>query len=199
MAFKGDLKNISLFDVLQTLNQNKQTGVLVVQRNGATKKIFIDAEGVRVFFTRSFRPLRLGEIFVRRGRITPQDVEIVLLQQKQHYVPIGQLLVESGKVTQEEVDKVLRYHAEDEIYEIFAWEHGTFAFCDGQTAEENASTPLSAVLLDPASLCLDCESVVPGPSTTSVVLGAGATHRRYTWSPGHPIQRKTTGRLMRRR
>ena len=55
-----------------------------VARNG--DDIFIDTEGVRVFFTRSFRPLRLGEIFVRRGRITRQDVEIVLLQQKQHYL-----------------------------------------------------------------------------------------------------------------
>ena len=154
MAFKGDLKNISMFDVLQTLHQNKQTGVLLVQRDGTTKKVFIDPDGVRVFFTRASRPLRLGEIFVRRGRITPQDVEILLLQQKQSYRPMGELLVESGKVRQEEVDTVLRYHAEDEIYETFAWEHGTFAFYDGQTAE-NTNNQLSDVLLDPAGLCLE--------------------------------------------
>ncbi|MHC4732792.1 MAG: DUF4388 domain-containing protein, partial [Planctomycetota bacterium] len=118
MAFKGDLTNISLFDVFQTLNQNKQVGVLVLSHDGITKKISISPEGVRIFFTRSFRPMRLGEIFTLRGRITPQDVEILLLEQKKRYRPFGELLVEAGKVSQEEVDHTLRYHAEDEIFEV---------------------------------------------------------------------------------
>lgn len=154
MAFKGDLTNISLFDVFQTLNQNRQSGVLVLSREGETKKIHISPQGVRIFFTRSFRPLKLGEIFVRRGRITPQDVEILLLEQKKEYRPFGQLLVESGKVAQEDVERVLRYHAEDEIFEIFAWEAGSFSFYDGQEAGDSA-TPLSEVLMDPAGLCLE--------------------------------------------
>ncbi|MEM8883264.1 MAG: DUF4388 domain-containing protein [Planctomycetota bacterium] len=155
MAFKGDLTNISLFDVFQTLNTNQQTGVLVLQRGGSTKKIFISPEGVRIFFTRSSRAMRLGEIFVKRGRVTQQDVEILLMQQKQDYRPIGELLVESGKVSPEEMDHTLRYHAEDEIYEIFGWESGSFSFFDGETDVEHANTPLSDVLLDPGGLCLE--------------------------------------------
>jgi outer membrane protein assembly factor BamB len=154
VAFKGDLTNISLFDVFQTLNQNKQAGVLVLSHDGVTKKIAIGPEGVRIFFTRSFRPLRLGEIFVCRSRITPQDVEILLLEQKKKYQPFGELLVESGKVTQEEVDSILRYHAEDEIFEVFSWESGNFSFYDGQDAGES-TTPLSDILMDPAGLCLE--------------------------------------------
>ena len=142
MAFKGDLTNISLFDVFQTLSQNKQTGVLVLTKEGATKKVHISPEGVRIFFTKSFRPLRLGEIFVRRGRITSQDVEILLLEQKKQYRPMGELLVESGKVTEEEVADILRYHAEDEIFEVFGWNSGNFAFYDGQDVGDPA-TPLS--------------------------------------------------------
>ncbi|HEX5137601.1 MAG TPA: PQQ-binding-like beta-propeller repeat protein [Planctomycetota bacterium] len=154
MAFKGDLTNISLFDVFQTLSQNKQTGVLVLTRDGQTKKVHISPDGVRIFFSRSFRPLRLGEIFVRRGRITQQDVEILLLEQKKQYRPMGELLIESGKITEEEVGDVLRYHAEDEIFEVFGWQSGTFAFYDGQDAGD-PSTPLSDILMDPAGLCLE--------------------------------------------
>jgi outer membrane protein assembly factor BamB/tetratricopeptide (TPR) repeat protein len=154
MAFKGDLTNISLFDVFQTLSQNKQTGVLVLTRDGQTKKVHISPEGVRIFFTRSFRALRLGEIFVRRGRITPQDVEILLLEQKKQYRPMGELLIESGKVTEEEIADVLRYHAEDEIFEVFGWDSGNFAFYDGQDAGDPTS-PLSDILMDPAGLCLE--------------------------------------------
>lgn len=154
MAFKGDLTNISLFDVFQTLAQNKQTGVLVLTKEGHTKKVHISPDGVRIFFTRSFRPLRLGEIFVRRGRITTQDVEILLLEQKKQYRPTGELLVESGKVTEEEVADVLRYHAEDEIFEVFGWNSGTFSFYDGQDAGD-PTTPLSDILMDPAGLCLE--------------------------------------------
>jgi len=154
MAFKGDLTNISLFDVFQTRNADQQTGVLVLQ-GVVTKKIFISPEGVRVFFTRSSRELRLGEIFVRRGRVSAQDVEILLMQQKQDYRPIGELLVESGKVTEEEIQHTLRYHAEDEIYEIFGWDSGSFSFFDGETDTEHGNTPLSDVLLDPGGLCLE--------------------------------------------
>ncbi|MCK6459359.1 MAG: PQQ-binding-like beta-propeller repeat protein [Planctomycetes bacterium] len=154
MAFKGDLTNISLFDVFQTLSQNKQTGVLVLTRDGQTKKVHISPDGVRIFFSRSFRPLRLGEIFVRRGRISQQDVEILLLEQKKQYRPMGELLIESGKVTEEEVADVLRYHAEDEIFEVFGWQSGNFAFYDGQDAGD-PSTPLSDILMDPAGLCLE--------------------------------------------
>jgi len=154
VAFKGDLTNISLFDVFQTLNQNKQAGVLVLSHEGITKKVSISPDGVRIFFTRSFRPLRLGEIFIRRGRITPQDVEILLLEQKKRYRPFGELLVEAGKVTQDEVDHILRYHAEDEIFEVFSWESGNFSFYDGQDAGES-TTPLSDILMDPAGLCLE--------------------------------------------
>jgi tetratricopeptide (TPR) repeat protein len=154
VAFKGDLTNISLFDVFQTLNQNKQVGVLVLSHDGITKKISISPEGVRIFFTRSFRPMRLGEIFTLRGRITPQDVEILLLEQKRRYRPFGELMVEAGKVSQEEVDHTLRYHAEDEIFEVFSWESGNFSFYDGQDVGES-TTPLSDVLMDPAGLCLE--------------------------------------------
>jgi len=155
MAFKGDLRNISLFDIFQTLNTNNQNGVLVLQRDGVTKKVHFSPQGVRVFFTRSFRGLRLGDVFVRRGMLTTQDVEILLLEQKRRYRPIGQLVIESGKVPPEEVTKVLRHHAEDEIFEIFGWKSGTFAFHDGQSPEDEANTPLSEVLLDPSGLCLE--------------------------------------------
>lgn len=155
MAFKGDLTNISLFDVLQTLNTNRQSGVLVLQREGVTKKLHISPDGVSIFFMRQARPIRLGEIFVRRGRVSQQDVEILLLQQKQEYRPIGELLVQSGKVSQEELHDTLRYHAEDEIYEIFGWESGSFSFFDGDTDEQHTNTPLSEILLDSGGLCLE--------------------------------------------
>ncbi|MHC4953153.1 MAG: outer membrane protein assembly factor BamB family protein [Planctomycetota bacterium] len=158
MAFKGDLANISLFDVFQTLNTNRQTGVLVLRKEEVMKKIYFSPEGVRIFFTRSARsarPLRLGEVFVRRGLVTPQDIEILLMQQKQNYRPLGELLVETGKVSQEALAQTLRYHAEDEIYEVFSWERGSFAFFDRGAEEERSNTPLSEVVLDAGGLCLE--------------------------------------------
>jgi len=155
MAFKGDLASISLFDVFQTLNTNHQSGVLVLRREGVMKKIYFSPEGVRIFFTKSARPLRLGEVFVRRGKVTPQDIEILLMQQKQEYRPIGELLVSTGKVSAEEISQTLRYHAEDEIFEVFGWERGSFAFFDRDPEEERSNTPLSEVVLDAGGLCLE--------------------------------------------
>ena len=73
MAFKGDLANISLFDVFQTLNTNRQAGVLVLRRDGVMKKIYFSPEGVRIFFTKSARPLRLGEVFIQALRLIVPD------------------------------------------------------------------------------------------------------------------------------
>lgn len=192
MAFKGDLRNISLFDIFQTLNTNNQTGVLVLQREGVTKKIFFSPQGVRIFFTKSFRPLRLGEIFVRRGFITAEEVEILLLEQKREYRPIGELLIQTGKVPPTEVARVLRYHAEDEVFDIFGWNCGTFAFFDGQGADDK-TTPLSDVVLDPAGLCLEAarrldevehlREVVPSNEDFWVQAGGGLEADRDTNDP----------------
>jgi outer membrane protein assembly factor BamB/tetratricopeptide (TPR) repeat protein len=153
MAFKGDLRNLSLSDVLQTLGQNRQRGLLVLQKGEITRKIYITPEGI--FLARSFRPMRLGEIFLRRGYLTPQDVEILLLEQKETKRPIGELMVESGKVPKEEVDQLLRHHAEDEIFEIFTWTSGSFAFFESDPYTEVPSKGMAEIKLDPSSLCIE--------------------------------------------
>ncbi len=155
MAFKGDLQNISLFDIFQTLGTNSQTGVLVLQQEGVTKKVYFSPEGVRVLFARSFMGFRLGDVFVRRGLVTQQDIEFLLNEQRREYRPLGELLVASGKVTENDVISVLQYHAEDEIFDIFGWTTGTFAFYDGEEITEEDYSPLTDVVLDPASLCLE--------------------------------------------
>ena len=46
------------------------------------------------------KKLRLGELLVQQGLITPDQLRIALTEQKQHKAPLGRLLVRLGFVTE---------------------------------------------------------------------------------------------------
>jgi type IV pilus assembly protein PilB len=58
---------------------------------------------------RGFTPkrMRIGEILVSQGRITPEQLTEILRIQKENYKPIGQLLVEKEILTEEELRHIL--------------------------------------------------------------------------------------------
>lgn len=155
MAFKGDLRNLSLFDIFQSLKQNNQTGVLALQRDGVTKKLYFTDGGVRVFLSGGRSRWRLGEVFVRRGFIKQEDVQHLLQEQMRTQRLFGELLIQSGKVPQEEIDRLLIKHAEDELFEIFSWVSGSFAFYDGEEVDLDSNIPLSPVVGEASHLCLE--------------------------------------------
>jgi hypothetical protein len=56
---------------------------------------------------------------------------------------LGEILVEGGAIEQEMLDHMLRLKAEENIYDLFAWEKGTFEFIDGELPEYEL-VPMSA-------------------------------------------------------
>jgi type IV pilus assembly protein PilB len=58
---------------------------------------------------RGFTPkrMRIGEILVSQGRITPEQLTEILRIQKENYKPIGQIMVEKGILTEEELRHIL--------------------------------------------------------------------------------------------
>jgi outer membrane protein assembly factor BamB/tetratricopeptide (TPR) repeat protein len=157
MAFKGDLKNVQLADLFQTLAQNRQEGVLTLSSRGRTHRVHFSQEGVTLLDPAIASRRRLGEILVSAGLATEQDITDALREQAKSKKFLGEVLIERGRITQENLEAILALQVEEEIYELFRTEGGLFEFTEGHpenAAERTAGNirplPVDHVILEAA-------------------------------------------------
>ncbi len=131
MAFKGDLRNVQLADLFQTLAQNRQEGVLTVTTQGGTHRVLLSKDGVSLLEPSILGRRRLGEILVFAGVLSEVDLAAALREQARSKRFLGEVLVSSQKVPQETLDRILAIQVDEEIYELFRFQGGTFEFAEG--------------------------------------------------------------------
>ncbi len=131
MAFKGDLKNVQLADLFQTLAQNRQEGVLTLSSRGATHRIAFRKEGVTLLDPAIGGRRRIGEILVSASLIEEKDLAESLREQAKVRRFLGEILVEKNRIRREQLDQILALQVEEEMYELFRVEAGTFEFTEG--------------------------------------------------------------------
>ena len=142
MAIEGNLETMSLAELLQWLANGRQTGTLIVDNGSVEKKIYL-REG-RVLSSSSSDPRGfLGHFLVSKGVITEEDLAKAMAIQEEQNKLLGEILVEGGAIEQEMLDHMLRLKAEENIYDLFAWEDGTFEFQDDELPEYEL-VPMSA-------------------------------------------------------
>ncbi len=93
MAIKGSLKEASLPDVIQLLFLGRRTGCLALADRHNFGTIYLD-EGQITFATIVNRRDRLGDLLIRKGRITAEQLEKAIAAQeddRQH--KLGEILV----------------------------------------------------------------------------------------------------------
>jgi tetratricopeptide (TPR) repeat protein len=130
MAFKGDLRNVQLADLLQTLAQNRQEGVLTVTSALGTHRVVLSRSGVSLLDPAILGRRRIGEILQLAGVVSDSDLASALREQARHRKFLGEVLVASGKVPQETLDRVLAIQVDEELYELFRSSGGTFEFAE---------------------------------------------------------------------
>ena len=131
MAITGNLETMSLAELLQWLANGRQTGTLIVENGTVEKKIFL-REG-RVLSSSSSDPRGfLGHFLVSKGVINEDDLARAMALQSEQGKLLGEILVEGGALDQEMLDHMLRLKAEENIYDLFAWQAGSFEFLDDE-------------------------------------------------------------------
>lgn len=158
MALKGDLSNLNLGDLFQTLNQNQQTGTLKIWSRHQTREIYFTPNGVTLLTTGGRTGHRLGERFLNAGRLSVSDLESCLRVAEKRHKPLGSILVERNLVSGTDIERALAEQIEDEIYSLFTWTEGSFEFIQGERELEEGIgemfTPsffdVGAVLLEAA-------------------------------------------------
>jgi tetratricopeptide (TPR) repeat protein len=135
MAIKGSLKEASLPDVIQLLYLGRRTGCLALADRHNFGTIYLD-EGQIVYASIVNRRDRLGEILMRNGRITPEQLQQAIDDQtddRQH--KLGEILVGKGILSQAELEEYMRIQIEEAVYFLFTWTSGTFNFEAGVRPE----------------------------------------------------------------
>jgi tetratricopeptide (TPR) repeat protein len=128
MAIKGSLKEASLPDVIQLLFLGRRTGCLALADRHNFGTIYFD-EGQLVYASIVNRRDRLGDILVRSGRITAEQLLQAVAQQvgdREH--KLGEILVGLGAMQRVELERYIRLQIEEAVYYLFTWTTGTFNF-----------------------------------------------------------------------
>lgn len=133
MAFEGDLKNLPLADVLQTINQNNLTGTLTVKDAKGDRKIAF-ANGFIVAFQPAPGDARpVIEALAKRRIVAKSEAEKARSGFLGKRKTLRLALASRGLVTEEAYVKVVREDLLEGVYELFLETDRTFKFEDGQT------------------------------------------------------------------
>ncbi len=152
MAIKGSLKEASLTDVLQLLAMGSKTGCLSVTDRRNFGYIFFD-EGRIVYASLLNRRDRLGDILVREGVISGEQLEVAIEEQSRGRDGrrLGEILRDRGDIDEKTLHNYVRHQIEEAVYHLFTWSQGTFYFEPG----ERPLREQIRVSIDPESLLLE--------------------------------------------
>jgi hypothetical protein len=125
----GNIRDVPLPAILQDLQQGKATGALVVRRSGVEKCIFVKSGDI-VFATSTDGRDRLGEMLVKAGLLSRDNLEAALkLYHKNAGIKkIGAILVENGFVSPRDLFAGLKTQVKDILYSLFLWDDAEYRF-----------------------------------------------------------------------
>ncbi len=128
MAIRGSLKEASLPDVLQLLALGQKTGCLsIVDRNNIAH-VYFD-RGRICYASIVNRRDRLGDILVKNGKITQEQLDAAIERQaRERDKRLGELLIEQGALSREDFEHYMRLQIQEAVYFLFTWTRGTFNF-----------------------------------------------------------------------
>jgi tetratricopeptide (TPR) repeat protein len=137
MAIEGALQDVSLPDILQLLAMGRKTGCLTLTDRSNFGYIYL-GDGRVIYASVLNRPDRLGELLVRNGAITREQLaEAIDAQAEERNSRLGTLLVRRGVLDEEVLGRFVRLQIEEAVYHLFTWSQGSFHFDADQVPDED--------------------------------------------------------------
>ena len=152
-VLSGDVSVISIAEVLQLLDLQRQTGALNVFTGETEITLYI--RNGRVDFA-SQRGLRheflIGRYLVEDGAIGKDKLKQAIDQRSGPKRLLGETLVQAGLVSTEAVRKSLVRQTSELVYEVVRWKSGRFVFNVGQ---ENLAASKAALAMETSTLVME--------------------------------------------
>ncbi|HET9957495.1 MAG TPA: DUF4388 domain-containing protein [Polyangiaceae bacterium] len=152
-ALAGDISVISIAEVLQMLELQRQTGSLSVHTR--KQEITLHIRDGKLDWAGSHGlgdEFLIGRYLVESGVLSRDRLEKIMLLHPGPKRLLGETLVEAGLVAQEQIDKALRRQSSELVYEAVRWKKGRFAFTARQ---ENLIAEKASLGLETAALVME--------------------------------------------
>jgi CheY-like chemotaxis protein len=158
-SIRGDVEVLGISNLLQMLSVNHCKGYLTIQQENQKKVIRFLDEGIRLV-SGARRTNPLGEILMRAGRITRDQLDELLAEQRRTGIQLGEIVSQRGILDKSVIESALREQVAEEIYDLFTWGGATFIFEEAANPAEtrNLGGPLSGVVLDTSMMSLMLEA-----------------------------------------
>jgi hypothetical protein len=134
MSLSGNLRTMSLPDILQWIAQGRKTGTLHLQQRAVSKHLSFKDGAIFTSWSNDPRE-HLGQFLVSQRYVSEEELFKGLLAQEQEGRLIGSILVDSGILSEDDLARSLREKACESIYDLFLWPEGRFEFKDGELPE----------------------------------------------------------------
>ena len=157
MGLEGTLKVFSLTDIFQMLGLQRKTGVLVVEGEDDTVTIsFLGGQVVAAESAARRLENRLGNLLIRAGYVTQEQLDGILVTQKETQQRMGFLLVRERLVDPQELRQALRLQIARIVYTAFRWQDGRFLFSQegmiDYDADHMAPVSTDTILMEAAQM-----------------------------------------------
>ena len=157
MGLEGTLRVFSLTDIFQMLGLQRKTGVLSVEGNDDTITIsFLGGQVVAAESTARRLDNRLGNLLIRAGYVSQEQLDRILEVQRDTRQRMGFLLVREGLIDPQELREALRLQIARIVYAAFRWPDGRFRFSqEGMVdydADHMAPVSIDSILMEAAQM-----------------------------------------------
>jgi len=115
MAIKGNLREAGLPDVLQLLAMGQKTGCLSLADRSNFGYIYFD-RGRITYASIVNRRDRLGDLLVKNGLLDPRDLAGAIDEQaRDPSSRLGEILIRRGAITREQLEQYIRIQIEEAV------------------------------------------------------------------------------------
>jgi CheY-like chemotaxis protein len=144
IILSGDLSCISIAEVLQMLELQRQTGALSIASPTAEITLYVRDGALDLAQARGLPPsFRLGRYLVQQGALRKEDLSTFLESRSESKRLIGDALVQLGRISEENVRAALKEQTSELVYEVVGWKIGRFTFARDVTCPEATLVPLA--------------------------------------------------------
>jgi len=147
MALEGTLKDFSLADIYQLIGLQRKTGVLTLKGKDDTVTVtFLDGKVVGADSLNRRLESRLGNVLIKTGTLTPEQLGRALEIQKETLQRLGFILTHHQIISAESLRNAIQMQILQIIYRLFRWKDGEYHFSQETTIEYDRENvvPISA-------------------------------------------------------
>jgi tetratricopeptide (TPR) repeat protein len=164
----GELAEGAIPGLLQEIYVGRRSGTLNLVRGEERQSLRFQGGHIVNAHTNVVQE-RLGEVLVRRGLLSEQDLaratEIVVTQGRR----LGEVLVELGLLTASGLEDAVALHVHQMLASVFTWKEGSYTFED-EPAQASPAEELT-LKLSTGDLILEAVQAVGDPDVVRYALG----------------------------